>query len=37
MLSQAERNLFKKEIKSLLQEDYDMEFYEPLFTMWTKA
>ena len=31
MLSQAERNLFKKEIKSLLQEDYDMEFYEPLF------
>ena len=31
MLSQAERNLFKKEIQSLLKEDYDMEFYEPLF------
>ena len=31
MLSQAERNLFKKEIKSLLNEDYNMEFYEPLF------
>ena len=31
MLSQAERNLFKKEIESLIKEDYDMEFYEPLF------
>lgn len=31
MLSQAERNLLKKEIQSLLKEDYDMEFYEPLF------
>ena len=31
MLSQAERNLFKKEITHLLNEDYDMEFYEPLF------
>lgn len=31
MLSQAERNLFKKEIECLLNEDYDMEFYEPLF------
>ena len=31
MLSQAERNLFKKEIECLLKENYDMEFYEPLF------
>lgn len=30
MLSQAERSLFKKEITHLLNEDYDMEFYEPL-------
>lgn len=35
MLSQAERNLFKKEIQSLLKEDYDMEFYEPLFKEFT--